>query len=70
VTPDPTDLLLEQLVPESALEFAGALTRSRDIHRVLSAAEDNVRPERGDARRVERGFGGVLLHLLQGLDVP
>ena len=41
----PPDLLFEDLVPETGLELALAERRRRDVHRVLAAAQKNLRKE-------------------------
>jgi hypothetical protein len=57
VTPDATNLLLEDAVPEPGLELALPLRGRRDGHGVLTSTEDNVWPTGGDGRGVERGVG-------------
>lgn len=68
--PHSPHFLLKQLVPEPTLKLARTLTGRRHAHRVLSAAEDDVWPKRGDTCRVERRFGRIQLHLVQCRSVP
>ena len=60
-----TNLLLEDLVVESRLEFALSRCRSGDIHSSLSTTQDNVVLLGGDACAVEGRIGGVGLQDLK-----
>lgn len=62
VTPDSTDLLLENLVVEPRFEFTLSGVGGGDIHSGLSSSENDKVLVGGDGGAVERSVGYVGLH--------